>query len=427
MDKNRDIFISYSNANKEKVEKIVSSMKFFGATCWFQLRDSKQNFIDEINNAINNSNNFVVFLSNSSISSLMVRNEIARAIYQQKKKNNYAIIPVVIEELTQENLEIINLYLGSINWLYEEKYENYESLTLAIFEQANIVPTNEENYQSIYSTDKEVEKVRLKEQNIFFNEYAKKYLDEVFSKYDSPSILDIGCNNGDNIIMRLESRNYSYLIGVDRDINSIEEANKNYATDSNKCKFITCDVSSTDFFRNIFLEMQKAKIMGFDIIHISSVLLHLGNLENLLKDLYMILNDTGTIFIQDEDDGVNLAYPNSKYFDDCFYIWAHSKESGDRKMARKLPLLLKDAGFKNIQLKSTTISSIDYNGKYKNELWDLYFNPDLWATDNASYFDTYEAFDLLKIVKEKHQEIRNEYLSGKYFIMLGVFFYIIKK
>ena len=416
----KDLFISYSNANKEKVERIVSLINFFGVSCWFQLRDSKQHFIEEINKGMNNSKGFVVFLSNASVSSLMVRNEISRAIYQQNKDSSYAIVPVVIEDLTEENQELIKLFLGSLNWLYEEKYESDESLILAIFEQANITIAEEKRVQSIYSTEKEVEKIRLKAQNRFFYAYAKQYLDNVFAKYPNPAVLDIGCNNGDNIMMRLDGRNYSFLLGVDRDSKSIEEANNVYGSD--KTVFITCDVTSPDFFRDIFSQMQKLKIIGFDIIHISSVLLHLGEIDDLLKNLYMLLNFGGTVFIQDEDDGVNLAYPRSQYFDDCFYVWEHSKESGDRKMARKLPLMLQNAGFENVDILSTTVSSVDFDGQYKRELWDLYFNPELWSTDDASYFDNYEAFNKLNIIMEKHKEIEEDYFNGKYFIMLGVFF-----
>ena len=425
MTEKTDIFISYSNANKEKVEAIVSTIKFYGATCWFQLRDSKQHFIEEINNAINHSSNFVVFLSNESVSSLMVRNEIARAIYQQKKDASFAIIPVVIGELTDENLELINLFLGSLNWLYEEKFNDYESLTLAIFEQANIHPAQTEFVQSTYSTEKEVERIRLHKQNNYLNQYAKIYLDEVFSHYECPTVLDIGCNDGDNILMRLEGRNYSFLLGVDTNAAAIEEANRLHASD--KVSFAVCDVTSADFFRTIFMQMQSRRIIGFDIIHISAVLLHLGKIDDLIKNLYMLLNAGGRIFIQDEDDGMNMAYPHSQYFDDCFYIWEHSKESGDRKLARKLPLLLKDAGFRSVKLMSSVITSLDFDGAYQEDLWDLYFNPELWSTDSASYFDTYEAFNLLQIVIEKHKEMKEAYMSGKYFVTLGIFFYIAVK
>lgn len=425
MEDTRDIFISYSNADKQKVERIVSTIKYFGSTCWFQLRDSKQHFIEEINNGINHSSNFVIFLSNASVSSLMVRNEISRAISKQKKTENYAIIPVVIDELTEDNQEIIELFLGSLNWLYENKFDDIEGLVLAIFEQANLMPKNIEPAQSAYSTEKDVEKIRLKAQNRFFNAYAKQYLDEVFSKYENPSVLDIGCDNGDNIIMRLEGRNYSFLLGVDKNASAIEEANRVHSSENRA--FIDCDITSNNFLRDIFTQMQKFRILGFDIIHISAVLLHLGKIDDLINNLYMLLNPGGTLFIQDEDDGVNLAYPDSKYFDDCFYIWEHSNESGDRASARKLPLVLKKANFKNIKLLSSTISSIDFDGQYKEELWDLYFNPELWSADSAAYFDTYEAFDLYKTVSERHTEMKESYMQGKYFITLGIFFYIAVK
>lgn len=425
MNEKFDIFISYSNVDKEKVEKIVSAIKYFGPTCWFQLRDSKQHYAVEINNGINNSSNFVVFLSNASASSLMVRNEITRAISKQQKDSSFSIIPVVIEQLNDSNQEIIEVFLGSLNWLFEDKFDDYESLALAIFEQASLTVNTEESVQSIYSTEKEIEKIRLKAQNRFFNEYAKTYLDEIFANYHNPCVLDIGCDNGDSIMMRMENREFGFLLGVDKNSVAIAEANSRYSCD--KIAFCDCDVTSEHFFREIFVQMQLHGIMGFDVVHVSAVLLHLGKIDTLLNTLYMLLKPNGTIFIQDEDDGANLAYPHSKYFDNCFYIWEHSKESGDRKMGRKLPLQLKSAGFQNIKLLSTNITSVDFDEKYKEELWDLYFNPELWSTDSAAYFDTYEAFDLLKVICEKHKEMKQEYMQGKYFLALGVFFLSAKK
>ena len=425
MSEHKDIFISFSNENKEKVEKIVQTIKFFGPSCWFQLRDSKQHFIEEINKGINNSSNFVIFLSNASISSFMVRNEISRAIDQKQKDDSYNIIPVVIEELLPDKLELIKLFLGSLNWLYEDKYKNYEELVLAIFEQANLEVRNVENSHSIYSVNKDVEQKRLESQNRLFNEYAKTYLDELFSNYENPTVLDIGCDNGSNTLLRLKDRSYKYLIGIDINEKRIIEANQINASDKNT--FICCDVTSPDFFRIMFSNMQAKGITGFDIIHISAVLMHLDNPGEVLKNLYMFLNPGGHIFIQDEDDGANMAYPSSKFFDNCFYVWDHSLESGDRRMGRKIPLLLKAAGFKDVKLKSTTMSSVDFDGKYKEELWDLYFNAELWATDSAAYFDNYEAFSMLDGILEKHSEMKKSYMDGNIFITLGVFFLTAKK
>lgn len=425
MGDHKDIFISFSNQNKEKVEKIVSTIKFFGPSCWFQLRDSKQQFVEEINKGINDSSNFVVFLSNASISSFMVKNEISRAIGQLEKNPNYNIIPVVIEELDPEKLDVIKLLLGSLNWLYEDKYNNMEELVLAIFEQAGIEIHNPESSHSIYSVDKDAEVKRLESQNRLFNEYAKGYLDEVFSNYDNPTVLDVGCDNGSNILLRLKDRNYKLLVGLDINEKRIIEANEANTDDKNT--FVYINVESPDFIRVMFTIMQSKGITGFDVIHISAVLMHLDNASEVLKNLHMFLNPGGTIFIQDEDDGVNLAYPSSKFFDNCYYIWEHSLESGDRKTGRKIPSLLKSVGFNNIELKSTTMSSIDFGGKYKEELWDLYFNPELWATDSAAYFDNYEAFSMLDGIKAKHSEMKEKYMNNEIFITLGVFFIIARK
>lgn len=425
MSEHKDIFISFSNQNIEKVDKIVSTIKFFGPSCWFQLRDSKQHFIEEINKGINNSSNFVIFLSNASVSSFMVRNEISRAIDQTQKDSNYNIIPVVIEELEAKNLEHIKLLLGSLNWIYENKYNNYEELVLAIFEQANLKVYTQENSHSIYSVEKDAEQKRLDSQNRLFNEYAKGYLDEVFSNYENPCILDIGCDNGNNTLLRFQNRNYKYIVGIDINEKRIAEANEINGNEKNT--FIKCDVTSQDFFKEMLYVMQTKQITGFDVIHISAVLMHLANAGDVLKNLYMLLNPGGSIFIQDEDDGVNLADPSSKFFENCFYIWDHSLESGDRRMGRKIPLLLKSAGYKDIKIKSTSISSIDFDGKYKEELWDLYFNPELWSTDSAHYFDNYEAFSMLDGIKQHHDQMKQDYMNGNIFLMLGVFFFTAKK
>ena len=92
-------------------------------------------------------------------------------------------------------------------------------------------------------------------------------------------------------------------------------------------------------------------------------------------------------------------------------------------MGRKIPLLLKEAGFSSVKLHSSTISSLDFGGKYREAFWALYFDPNLWAADSAAYFDNYEAFDLLSKVRERHDEMKAAYMNGDYFITLGVFFY----
>mgnify|MGYP004683010655 CR=1 FL=1 len=75
----KDIFVSYSKSNKEKVAEIVNKITAQGVSCWFQLQDSKQEYASEISKGIRTSRAFVVFLSNASIRSMYVRSEIAMA------------------------------------------------------------------------------------------------------------------------------------------------------------------------------------------------------------------------------------------------------------------------------------------------------------------------------------------------------------
>ena len=108
------------------------------------------------------------------------------------------------------------------------------------------------------------------------------------------------------------------------------------------------------------------------------------------------------------------------FFSDCFYIWEHSKESGNRKMGRRVPVLLKHAGFNDIQMRSSIISSVDFDGKYKEDLWDIYFNPEYWVVDSADYFDKIEAFEKCIEYKNRHAKKKQKYMKGKIFLSLGV-------
>ena len=283
----------------------------------------------------------------------------------------------------------------------------------------------DENEQSIYTGDENSEIARISRQNEYLNKVVAPYLNDVFSHFDNPDILDVGCADGSNILLRLAGRKYHSLLGIDRNSKKIEYACNKYQTD-NIC-FECCDISSADLHKILSEYLGKKQILGFDIIHISSVLLHLKNPGKLLEELKEYLSENGRIFIQDEDDGINLVYPNEECFDDCFYVWNHSIEAGDRHMARKIPNLLAENGYSEIKIYSSTLCSADFNGEMKDRLWDMYFNSDLWVADNLSFYDNIEGYERFKKYKERHKDLKEKYLKGRYFIMLGVFFFSAKK
>lgn len=173
--------------------------------------------------------------------------------------------------------------------------------------------------------------------------------------------------------------------------------------------------------------LKKQNREYFDFIHVSAVFLHIKTPLFTLKTLQSRLAPGGKIFIVDEDDGLNTVSPDSEFFDDCFFIWSKSLESGDRHMGRKLPLLLSGAGFSDVEVKRTTIASTDFGGEMKEVLWDLYFNPYLWSVPTADYFSDGRAFAKIAPYTAAHDDKKREYMDGKIFIMLGVMFFVATK
>ena len=65
-----DFFISYSNRDFDKVSPIIRHLeKEYKAKCWFQLKDSKAEFIDAIMDGIEKSKAFIIFISPDSANS----------------------------------------------------------------------------------------------------------------------------------------------------------------------------------------------------------------------------------------------------------------------------------------------------------------------------------------------------------------------
>lgn len=273
---------------------------------------------------------------------------------------------------------------------------------------------------SVYTGDEDSEMVRIDRQNEYLNRIVSKHLDAIFSTCNCPAILDVGCADGKNILLRLEKRDYSLLLGIDKNAQKIEMANKLYKNAKNT--FLCCDTDDVQFKETLGDFLNRQGRATFDIIHISSVLLHLRNPQLVLDTLHEFLSPGGWLIIQEEDDGFNMVYPHESCFDDCFYVWYHSVESGDRLMGRKVPSMLISSGYENVIVQSTTVHSTDFNGEMKDNLWDMYFNSDLWVADNPSFYDASDAYGKFLQYKKAHAALKDAYMQGKFFVTLGVFY-----
>lgn len=427
LEKNYDFFISYNKADARHAKRIASVIKSSNLKCWWQAEDSKQEYALEIREAIKDSAAFIVLLSHDSAASEWVGREILDAI-RIYSDESLKILPIAVEELSKRDYDYFHQILGNFNWLFLKDFASDKELIVAITSQVSM-RLKEKSINSIYSAQAEIEQERLRKQNNLYNMYAKEHIDRIFSELENPCVLDVGCFDAQNIMLRLEGRGYSRLLCVDKDSEKISEAREKFGSD--KITFLDADITRKGFIQKLREYLDENGLDGFDFIHISAVLLHIKNPQELLKSLHEVLSTGGYIFIQDEDDGFNIAFQEDddepSFFNDCFYIWKHSKESGDRGMARKLPIYLKKAGFTDIELKSSVISSIDFGGKFKEDLWDLYFNPNYWVVDSEDYFDKRDAYEKCIEYKKKHRRQKLKYMKDKIFITLGVLIYVAKK
>lgn len=275
-----------------------------------------------------------------------------------------------------------------------------------------------EQEASLYSGEKDVEVFRIAQQNTIFNLYAKRHLDTIFAKVPNPVILDVGCSDGININLRLQGRNYHSLLGIDIDPEKIRSA----TADNPRQSFEVMDVCAPGFPEQLSSWLDARGLEGFDLIHISSVLMHVPDQEAVLSALRPFLTEQGILFIQDEDDGCNLVYPSDPFFDAAFALWDQSLESGDRHNGRRLPTLLRQAGYSDVRLLSSTISSLDVPRECLEAYWDLYFNSDLWSADAPEFFSNPAAIDQLSEYRRLQPQYRQAFLEGRFFVLMGVFF-----
>lgn len=421
------IIVSYSTKDSSVTDPIVDIIKYYyRVTCWYQRDDSNGNYIDLYSDAISESEAFVCFISKNSLDSFAVDNEIRLAYNEKTERQDFKILPIFIDDFDSRNKKRVINRIGSINGLFAKKYPDNYSLALDIFKQLKIKVHDEEAHAaSIYTGDEEVERRRIFAQNVYLNRIADPYLDEIFSHYSSPAVLDVGCADGSNILLRLTNREYRLLLGIDRNENKISEAVRRNEDDKN-C-LLTCNIESPELGRVLQTYLQEKKIKGFDVVHIAAVLMHLADAFRVLKEIYKYMNDGATIFIQDEDDAFNVTFPKNKFLDDVLDIWEHSNESGDRRMGRKISTMLRESGFADVKLLSTTVSSLDFNGENKEQLWDMYYNSDLWVVNSASFFDSRLAYEKFLRYKEHHAELKAKYMQGDIFATLGVVFLSAKK
>jgi len=89
------IFVSYSSKDRPFVIGLVKELKKLGADTWFDQMDIKlgQNWDDAIEEALENSNTFLLIISPTAVASRNVKDEVSIAINTDKK-----MVPILIKQ-----------------------------------------------------------------------------------------------------------------------------------------------------------------------------------------------------------------------------------------------------------------------------------------------------------------------------------------
>ena len=119
----RDIFVSYSHKDKNKVQNIVTKIKGAGHNVWID--ESKLSVSDtisiEIKKNIQKADFVIVFLSLKSVNSLWVKQEIYETLYFELKNKKSKLIPCLIDDC---ELPIAFTKSKNFNRIYESFIED---------------------------------------------------------------------------------------------------------------------------------------------------------------------------------------------------------------------------------------------------------------------------------------------------------------
>jgi hypothetical protein len=111
-----DVFVSYSNEDKEVADRVISRLERDGVSCWISHRDARPGaeWAESIVDAIENSKVVILIYTAHSNDSQQVLREMERAVYA-----NVPILPFLIEDHPLSRS--MSYFLGATHWLNVSK------------------------------------------------------------------------------------------------------------------------------------------------------------------------------------------------------------------------------------------------------------------------------------------------------------------
>ena len=171
----------------------------------------------------------------------------------------------------------------------------------------------------------------------FQNKIDVYNLDNELSYFEwdkNSTILDAGCGNG-NVVEKLLNKGLTNIHGVDFSADRIQQITDRFKEHKN-LKFFQQELHQTGFAEN-----------SYDQIICRYVFEHVTNPEEIVNEFYRVLKPNGSIGIINFDDIFFNFYTKNETFNKQLKE-LKSKVPQDFEIARKIPQILKQGGFKQI-------------------------------------------------------------------------------
>ncbi|MCD8331774.1 MAG: class I SAM-dependent methyltransferase [Oscillospiraceae bacterium] len=242
---------------------------------------------------------------------------------------------------------------------------------------------------TVFQQEQEIERLGVQED--LFSPYEQPVYEEVFARLKR-FVLDIGANDGRKTVSRFSNPSIQKVIGLEYNAELVQLARENCA--DGRFSFYHFDVEDRSFVPRLKEMMEEQSIPGFDVIHLSFVLMHLRDPAALLEKLKMLLMPKGMLMVMDVNDELSAITPDQGgRFSQFKRFLQLDPCAGDRICAKKMPKLLERLGYQNISLKWEKLAASPGETKKKQAMFEVfcsYLQEDMKMlrdqdTDNLDY------------------------------------------
>ena len=440
---NMDAFISYTHEDRTHAMDVVNFLESKNISCWIAPRDVVLSYASDIVDAISKCRYFIVVISEKTLASVHVLNEIEQA-YKYYRDGNLAIIPLFIENVKLS--PAMDYYLARIQHI--NGWEDFETAKIELLnkigqandflstasttkpESKSLVDANGEEIRvanRYYDVDDKYEKRRLKTEGEFLLPYEKKVVDELLEDGEHLNGLVTCCMFARAVMEKINLNKFDKLIGFCYNEKAVFEANYDYR--SEKTKFFLQDMEDENLEENLSRYMEEMGIDKFDFIDISMGFLDWKNPFKVIKTLKKYMNKDCRIYVKDIDDGALMFYPDdAKLFAKFKTFYALDPISGYRKSGRKIFSYFKKIHASSVELVHNGINVTGLDEEQKEKLFFAYFGfiPNdfkICYNEDPSRSDFKAVIDWCD---ENYDELEAAYMDDSTYYNSGYFIYKIR-